>query len=34
MTVDTEGNIRPEIQEYLNSYLGFFNDLLYMVFMS
>lgn len=34
MTVDTEDNIRPEIQEYLNSYLGFFNDLLYTVFMS
>lgn len=34
MKIDTKDNIRPEIQEYFNSYLGFFSDLLYMIFVS
>jgi len=33
MKIDTKDNIRPEIQEYFNSYLGFFSDLFYMMFV-
>lgn len=34
MTTDPEDIIRPGIQEYLNSYLGFSTDFMYMVFLS